>query len=107
MKLASPTKAMTLAMANPSQSALIARRAVSIRQAKAAQKRHGGIFGVLNRQLENPSTFLEMSTISMLPPLWFFGFLYYTDVPSTAIVMAMFVAAKRRSYLVASMVRAI
>jgi alpha-1,2-glucosyltransferase len=45
--------------------------------------------------------------ISLLPPLWFFGFLYYTDVPSTVFVMACLLAAKKRKHLAGSLVSTI
>lgn len=46
----------------------------------------------------------EVHIISLLPPLWFFGFLYYTDVPSTVFVVACLLAAKKRRHLAASLV---
>jgi hypothetical protein len=49
---------------------------------------------------------LETHIMTLLPPLWFFGFLYYTDVPSTVIVMACLLAAKKQRHLIASLVSA-
>ncbi|PWN31453.1 uncharacterized protein FA14DRAFT_151418 [Meira miltonrushii] len=49
----------------------------------------------------------NVHTISFLPPMWFFGLLYYTDVPSTLFVMAMLAASKRNENLLAALLGAI
>ncbi|KAN0062797.1 hypothetical protein ACQY0O_004617 [Thecaphora frezii] len=42
-------------------------------------------------------------TIALLPPLWFFGLLYYTDVGSVFFVLATAVALRRRRRLLAAL----
>lgn len=43
----------------------------------------------------------QSHVISLLPPLYFFGFLYYTDVGSLVMVLSSLLAAKKRRHLVA------
>lgn len=105
IKPTSAMEAMTVAAANPSKSAQTARRSIAIRQDQASKRRRKGIWGVVGSTLDSLPLTLEMHTISLLPPMWFFGFLYYTDVPSTVAVVAMFSAAKRDKHVVASLVR--
>jgi hypothetical protein len=42
--------------------------------------------------------------LASFPPLWFFGFLFYTDVPGIAFVLAAFVAQTKGSNWLASLV---
>lgn len=42
-----------------------------------------------------------------LPPLWFFGFLYYTDVLSVCSILAMLAATEHERHAVASLVRSV
>lgn len=94
-----------MATANPSKSAQMARRSVAIRQTQALSRRQSGVWGLFGSTLDSFQLTLEVHTISLLPPMWFFGFLYYTDVPSTVAVMAMLSAAKRDKHFVSAMVR--
>jgi alpha-1,2-glucosyltransferase len=55
-----------------------------------------------------PSLFtptLDSVVLSTFPIAWFFGFLYYTDVPSLLSVVLTIVAASQGRHWVASMVR--
>ena len=55
-----------------------------------------------------PSLFtptLDAVVLSAFPIVWFFGFLYYTDVPSLLFVVFTVVAASQRQHWLASMVR--
>jgi len=48
---------------------------------------------------------LDAVVVSMFPIAWFFGFLYYTDVPSLLSVVVTIVAASQGRHWAASMVR--
>jgi alpha-1,2-glucosyltransferase len=55
-----------------------------------------------------PSLFtptLDAVVLSTFPIAWFFGFLYYTDVPSLLSVVVTIVAASQGRHWTASMVR--
>ncbi|UZJ54741.1 hypothetical protein CBS101457_004061 [Exobasidium rhododendri] len=99
----SPMEAITVATANPSKSAQIARTSVAIRRNQAYSRRQGRGYAFIGNTLNSFHLTAEVHTISMLPPLWFFGFLYYTDVPSTVIVMAMLSASKRNKSILAAL----
>lgn len=47
---------------------------------------------------------LDSITLSMFPIVWFFGFLYYTDVPSLAFVLVTFLTALQEKYWLSSLV---
>lgn len=53
--------------------------------------------------LLSPST--EGVVLASLPIAWFFGFLYYTEVPSLLLVVLTFVAATNDNHWLASIVR--
>ncbi|MCO5551204.1 hypothetical protein L7F22_004703 [Adiantum nelumboides] len=53
------------------------------------------VVGCHRTTLEDGALCVEVHTIALLPPLYFFSFLYYTDVLSTLTVVAMFSAARR------------
>jgi hypothetical protein len=53
--------------------------------------------------LTSPS--ISAVTLAAFPPLWFFGFLYYTDVPGVAFVLASFVMQANGQNWLAAMVR--
>ena len=48
---------------------------------------------------------IEAVVISAFPIAWFFGFLYYTDVPSLVFVLATVVAAGQGKHFLAGLVR--
>ena len=50
------------------------------------------------------TTSLEDVVLAAFPIAWFFGFLYYTDIPSLASVMAIFVAATKERHVLAGLV---
>ena len=55
-----------------------------------------------------PSLFtptLDGVILSAFPIVWFFGFLYYTDVPSLLFVILTIIAASQERHWLASMVR--
>jgi alpha-1,2-glucosyltransferase len=105
VKPTSAMEAMTVATANPSKAAQTIRRSVVIRQNQTLSRRQRGIWGVFGSTLDNFYLTLEVHILSLLPPLWFFGFLYYTDVPSVVLVMAMLSASKRNKNGLAALVR--
>ena len=45
---------------------------------------------------------LESLTISLLPPMYFFSFLYYTDILSITFVLAMILCALKTHYFISS-----
>lgn len=49
--------------------------------------------------------FLEALTIAQVPVVWFFAFLYYTDVASLFFVLLCYDTALRKSYALSSIVR--
>jgi hypothetical protein len=67
------------------------------------------ILEAYHKRLPTPSDLTEPSlysiTIAMLPPLWFFGHLFYTDVPSLFFVLASFAAQTRDAPWTAAFVR--
>ena len=62
-----------------------------------------------HKRLPPPSDLTEPSlfsiTTAMFPPLWFFGHLFYTDVPSLFFVLASFAAQTRDAQWTAVFVR--
>lgn len=62
-----------------------------------------------HKRLPPPSDLTEPSlfsvTTAMFPLLWFFGHLFYTDVPSLFFVLASFVAQTRDAPWMAALVR--
>ncbi|KAL9931944.1 hypothetical protein V8E36_009259 [Tilletia maclaganii] len=87
----SPDKAMRKALKDLAGSARDAR--VAIAQAEARV-----------RPVDTDSAFaLDAHVIAFLPPLWFFGLLYYTDVCSLLSVIACMLYAKRQKHVSASM----
>lgn len=54
------------------------------------------------RDITAPS--ISAVTLAAFPPLWFFGFLYYTDVPGIAFVLGSFVAQANDSNWLAALV---
>lgn len=104
IKPTSPMEALTRAEANPKLSARTARDSVTKRKILRNRRRRRGIWALIGTTLEDFSTTLEVHTLSLLPPLWFFGFLYYTDVPSTLTVICTIIAAQKRRLFLASLV---
>lgn len=102
----SPLEAITRADANPTLAAQNARSNVSVKQAQIHAKRRKGWSGLPTRMLDDIMLTINVHTVSFLPPMWFFGLLYYTDVPSTAFVMAMLAASKRNENLLAALLGA-
>ena len=49
--------------------------------------------------------FVEALTIAQFPVVWFFAFLYYTDVASLFFVLLCYDTALRKSYALSSIVR--
>jgi alpha-1,2-glucosyltransferase len=100
----SPMEALTIAKADPAKSAQMVRNSVAIRQEAGYERQQSGTWAVIGDTLASLPLTAEVHTISLLPPLWLFGFLYYTDVPSTTIVMAMLSASKRGKPVLAAIV---
>jgi len=67
------------------------------------------ILEAYHKRLHPPSDLTEPSlfsvTTAMFPPLWFFGHLFYTDVPSLFFVLTSFVAQTRDAPWTAAFVR--
>ncbi len=63
------------------------------------------------QRVRPPTSFLsptvESVVLSMFPIAWFFGFLYYTEVPSVLCVILTFVAASNEQHWLAALVRAL
>ena len=61
-----------------------------------------------HQRIRPPHAFLEPTldalVLSLFPIAWFFGFLYYTDVPSLAFVLLTVVAAFQGRHWLAAMV---
>jgi alpha-1,2-glucosyltransferase len=55
------------------------------------------------RNLFEPT--LDAVALATFPVLWFFGFLYYTDVPSVAFTLAAIIASRQESHYLATLVR--
>lgn len=94
----SPTTAVTTARSDPARAAASARRSVISRAIYVQHRRRSGLFGglrsVVEQVLEDSALCVEVHTVALLPPLYFFSFLYYTDVLSTLMVIAMLSAAR-------------
>jgi alpha-1,2-glucosyltransferase len=103
----SPLEAITRADANPTLAAQTARSNVSVKEAEIYAKRRKGWWGIPTRMLDDIVLTLNVHTIAFLPPMWFFGLLYYTDVPSTLFVMGMLAASKRNENFLAALLGAI
>lgn len=54
------------------------------------------------REILSPT--LDSITLSLFPIVWFFGFLYYTDIPSLAFVLATMLAAAQERYWLSALV---
>lgn len=106
----SPMTAVTTARSDPSRAAASARRTVTSRAILVKHRRRsgplGGLWDVIGQTLEDGALCVEVYTIALLPPLYFFSFLYYTDVLSTLTVIAMFSAARRDKLWFAALVSA-
>lgn len=67
----------------------------------------------LNRSLVSLSVYtpqyraLVVLAVATVPPLFFFAFLYYTDVPSTVLMLVSLMMVERRNHLMASLVGAV
>ncbi|XP_058059029.1 putative Dol-P-Glc:Glc(2)Man(9)GlcNAc(2)-PP-Dol alpha-1,2-glucosyltransferase [Anopheles bellator] len=53
-------------------------------------------------QKTNPDLLLETASLSLLPPLYFFAHLYYTDVLSVTVVLLLLLASERRQHTLAA-----
>jgi hypothetical protein len=104
IKPTSTIEALALAEADTSKSAEMARKSVAIRQSERTEKRRKAVGGIVENTIDDWRLTLEVHIISLLPPLWFFGFLYYTDVPSVIAVIGMLSAAKRGNNSIAATV---
>src|SRR5258708_26109532 len=64
-----------------------------------------------HKRLPPPSDLTEPSlfsiTTAMFPPLWFFGHLFYTDIPSLFFVLASFAAQAQDAPWTAAVVRSL
>lgn len=96
-------EAITRAETNPVQAAQSARTAVSLRQEELDAKRRNSWTGIAGWTLNDWTTAIDVHTVALLPPMWFFGFLYYTDIPSTLFVIGMFAAANRQRHVLAAL----
>ncbi|KAK0554215.1 glucosyltransferase [Tilletia horrida] len=85
-KVVSPENAIRKAIEDPKGSAKEARAAV----AKAAEQRSSSSL--------SKATAFDAHVIAFLPPLWFFGLLYYTDVGSLLTVLVCLRYAKEGSH---------
>ncbi|CAD6883898.1 unnamed protein product [Tilletia controversa] len=90
---ASPEAAIRKAMADPKGSAEDARRVIA--DAEAASSRASSSVSA--------EFALDAHIIAFLPPLWFFGLLFYTDVCSLLSVMACMLYAKQGRHGLASL----
>lgn len=99
-----PMEALTIAESDPSQSARMARNAVALRREKRLLRRREKRFGFVSATIDDFHLTMEIYTIALLPPLHFFGYLYYTDVPSTIVVMAMLLASRQGKDWIAALV---
>lgn len=99
----SPLEAITRADANPTLAARTVRSNVSVKEAQLHAKRRQGWWGLPTRMLDDIALTFNVHTIAFLPPMWFFGLLYYTDLPSTVFVMGMLAASKRNENFLAAL----
>lgn len=62
-----------------------------------------------HKRVRSPSSIFETTfdavVVSAFPIAWFFGFLYYTEVPSLLLVIATVVAATQDRHWLAALVR--
>lgn len=96
--------ALVQAEADPVHSAQTARSTVALRRAEVLKRRRRGIWGVVGNTLDDARLTVDVHTIALLPPMWFFGFLYYTDVPSTMLVLSMLSAARHGRHTISATV---
>ncbi|KAJ1409615.1 Alpha-2-glucosyltransferase Alg10 [Sesbania bispinosa] len=59
----------------------------------------------LKPSLDDRKAMLHAMVLSLYPLHWFFTFLYYTDVASTTVVLAMYLASLKKNYWFSALVR--